>query len=477
MLAEKLRNSIISYAIQGRLLELNNRLEFIDEKYIKDSEIKDNSQGLIIKIEDLNIEIPDNWRWVNLEQITQLITCGHASTPNYVEKGYPFLSAKNVKPSKFLFEDHKFISADLYNKLTKKNKPEIGNLLITRVGAGIGEACIIDKAFDFAIYVSLTLVKPINDVVDSKFLLYYIQSNEVQNRFKTDTYGKKASQGNLNVAKVRKLPIPLPPLAEQKRIVEKLDELLPLIDSLEKDEIKLNELMQKFPENMKSSILQAAIQGKITEQHLEDGISVEELASLINIRKDSLIEIPFDIPENWSFFRIDDLFEISTGANFKKEDQLNNKNGIRVLRGGNISQSDYHMLDNDIHIPFGSIKDKLFLKKGDIITPSVTSLENIGKAALIDVELENIVCGGFVFYFRLKFENYDFCKYLHKVFISEYIKKEFQNKTNKSGQAFYNLGKERIKDILIPVPPFSEQKRIVEKLDELLPIINHLNNS
>lgn len=446
MIVEKLRNSIISYAIQGRLLERDNRLEFVDEKYIKNGEKKGNSQGLTIKIEDLNIEIPDNWRWVNLEQITELITCGHASTPNYVEKGYPFLSAKNVKPSKFLFEDHKFISDDLYYKLTKKNKPEIGDLLITRVGAGIGEACIIDKAIDFAIYVSLTLVKPINDVIDSKFLLYYIQSNEVQNRFKTDTYGKKASQGNLNVAKVRKLPIPLPPLSEQKRIVEKLDEILPLIDSLEKDEIKLNDLMQQFPNSMKTSILQAAIQGKITEQKIMEGDAKDYFKQGVRLDID---DYPFEIPDNWTFVKMKHLMSIQTG---KKDANFGTSNG----------KYDFFTCALE------PIKADSYSYEGEsILLPGNGA--NVGVAIYYNGKFEAYQRT----YILQRMNNYILMKYLYYHLMANW--KSF-NKEKQYGSAIPYIKTGNLTEYPVAVPPLKEQLEIVKKLENTIPYIETIDH-
>ena len=130
-------------------------------------------------------------------------------------------------------EDHNYISYELYNKLTQNAKPEKGDILLTRVGAGIGEAAIIDTDLDFAIYVSLTLIKLVsNNLLDNQYILYWLNSPIGVSSAKKNIYGKNASQGNLNVKNVRDFLVPLPPLAEQKRIVAKLEEILPLCERL-----------------------------------------------------------------------------------------------------------------------------------------------------------------------------------------------------------------------------------------------------
>ena len=104
--------------------------------------------------------LPVGWEVALFQDITKVITCGMASTPKYYDSGRIFLSAKNVKPYRFMPDDHKFVDEETYRKITQNAKPEKGDILLTRVGAGIGEAALIDQDIDFAYYVSLTLIKP-----------------------------------------------------------------------------------------------------------------------------------------------------------------------------------------------------------------------------------------------------------------------------------------------------------------------------
>ena len=250
---EELKKSILQYAIQGKLVKqepndeaadvlinkiLDEKRELIKSKQIKKENLsviyKDSTDnqfyekfddGTIKNITDeIPFEIPDNWAWTRLKNICKIITCGYASTPKYVKKGIPFISAKNVKPYKFLPDEHKFISKELYDKLTINYKPEINDILLTRVGAGIGEATIIDTNLIFAIYVSLTLIKLISyDLISNKYILNYILSPIGKNNSLRNIYGKGASQGNLNVNNVREFLLPMPPQQEQEKKKKKIE--------------------------------------------------------------------------------------------------------------------------------------------------------------------------------------------------------------------------------------------------------------
>lgn len=242
---DDLQKSVLQLAIQGRLVpqrpeegnakELYKQIQAEKQKLIKEGKIKKEKPLPPITDDEKPFEIPESWKWVRLGELCAVLTCGYASTPEYVSKdlGMPFLSAKNVKPYKFMPEDHKYIKRELYEKLIQNAKPEKGDILLTRVGAGIGEAAIIDKKLDFAIYVSLNLIKLINyNLVYNKYILFWLNSPIGISSTKSNIYGKNASQGNLNVKNVREFLVPLPTFAEQKRIVTKLEELLLLCNEL-----------------------------------------------------------------------------------------------------------------------------------------------------------------------------------------------------------------------------------------------------
>ncbi len=236
----QLKQTILQLAVMGKLVpqdpndepasELLKKIATEKEKLIKEKKIK--KQKPLPEIDESALLLPKGWGMAYLQDITKVITCGMASTPEYVESGKIFLSAKNVKPYKFMPDDHKFVDEETFRKITQNAMPEKGDILLTRVGAGIGEAAIVDVDIEFAFYVSLTLVKPFLENLDSNYLLHWMNSPEGIRKSVENIYGSGVSQGNLNVKQVRGFEIPIPPLKEQHRIVTKVDELMILCDQL-----------------------------------------------------------------------------------------------------------------------------------------------------------------------------------------------------------------------------------------------------
>ena len=259
-----------------------------------------------------------------------------------------------------------------------------------------------------------------------------------------------------------------------------------------------NSLMTSLPK----SILQEAIQGKLVPQIVEEG-TAKELLDQIKEEKEKLVKqgklkksalndgvifrgddnkyyeqigsdiyditdsIPFDIPANWNWCRLKDVCSIFTGATFKKEDASTGSKGVRVLRGGNISPFELVMKPDDLFLPCTIIKESILLRKNDIVTPAVTSLENIGKAARVQKDLNDVTVGGFVFILRSFLCNDWLSQYLLALLGSPSLGEYMKSVTNKSGQAFYNIGKERLAMAMIPLPPIKEQQRIVAQIERL----------
>ena len=243
------------------------------------------------------------------------------------------------------------------------------------------------------------------------------------------------------------------------------------------------------PQELKNSILQLAIQGKLVEQRPEEG-TAQELYAQIQAEKRRLIkegkikkekplpeitedDKPFDIPDSWLWVRIGDCVSDRTGLSYKKEFlQESSEKMIRVLRGGNIGDTKYFIKPDDIFISSKYVKSDLFLKRNTLITPAVTSLEHIGKMGRIEADYDNIVVGGFVLMLSPHYSLDEFAQYLLYCFSSNYVRTCCKGIVNKSGQAFYNLSRKKLLQVVIPLPPLAEQHRIVAKIKELLPLVD-----
>jgi len=240
---KQLRQTILNLAVRGKLVrqvpkdepasELLKRIAAENRKLLSAKGIRPQKPASPADNFETETEIPANWQHVYLQDLAYQITDGTHLTPKYTEKGEPFLSAQNVKPFKFMPEKHRFVSKIDFDNYRTNRRPERGDVLLTRVGAGIGEAAVLDSDFEFAFYVSLCLIKIPNDLLSVDYLVLWLNSPEGRDSSSIRTYGKGASQGNLNLSLIRTFKIPLPPLAEQHRIVAKVDALMKICDQLE----------------------------------------------------------------------------------------------------------------------------------------------------------------------------------------------------------------------------------------------------
>ncbi|QMV15672.1 restriction endonuclease subunit S [Vibrio spartinae] len=205
-------------------------------------------------------EVPEHWGLWKFGHFAPIITCGVASTPTYVDEaeGMPFLSAQNIKNNKLSLHKYNYIPHTLHNQLTKNRKPERGDILVTRVGAGIGAACIVDIDMEFSIYVSLTHIRVNPEIANNKFIMYFFGSDycEFLNQDGTVTGG---GVGNLNVQNVVRYKVPLPPLDEQEQIVDAIEKANSIIDKL----ISTAERAIELAKERRIAVISAAVTGKI----------------------------------------------------------------------------------------------------------------------------------------------------------------------------------------------------------------------
>lgn len=308
-----------------------------------------------------------------------------------------------------------------------------------------------------------------------KLLPYISKFGESKNAIKGKT---------LNDASISNLLIPLPPLAEQKRIVAKIEELLPLVDRYEKAWNKLEEFNKRFPVDMQKSLLQMAIQGKLVEQRPEEGTG-EELYQQIQAEKQQLIkdkkikkekalpeitedEIPFDIPENWKWVHIGDVFSVGTGMTPLKSELKFYINGTipwitssltsqRYIKVAETYVTDYALENTSLTVyPSNTLIVAMYGQgktRGQISELLIDATINQACAALGNIIVDR-----------------SFISYVYYFFLFNY--EVLRKKADGTSQPNLNLTK--IQKTLMPLPPLAEQKRIVAKLEELLPLCDRL---
>jgi len=265
-LAKQLRQAFLREAMQGKLVaqdpndepasELLKKIKDEKEQLIRDKKIRQGKIQEAATQEEIIFDIPSSWEWCKLDDLCYNITDGTHQTPTYTSTGRTFLSAQNVKPFRFMPEEHKFVSEKAYDEYIRNRKPEKGDLLVARVGAGIGETAVIDRDLDFCFYVSLGLVQPFKNFIDSNYLAYVFNSPYGILYAKGNISSKGGSAGNFNLGRIRAFLIPLPPLPEQQRIVARLEQLMNYCDKLEQS-IKQSQTQN---EQLLQQVLREALQ-------------------------------------------------------------------------------------------------------------------------------------------------------------------------------------------------------------------------
>ena len=440
--------------------------------------------------EEIPFEVPKGWEWSKLSNVIELLS-GQDFIPekyNSSNQGIPYITgASNI------------VNGNLaINRWTETPTVigKLGDLLIVCKGSGVGKMCIcnVDKIH---IARQIQIIRNFSNAISLSYVKSVVEAN-----LQTIISNAQGVIPGISREHILNLLIPLPPTNEQYEIDKKLQEILPFVNRYAKSQEALDKLNVELLGNLKKSILQEAVQGRLVQQIAEEGTG-EELLEQIKLGKQQLIKegklkksaltdsvifrgddnkyyerigsdiyditdnIPFDTPANWNWCRLKDVVSVFTGATFKKEDASTGSKGVRVLRGGNISPFELVMKPDDLFLPCTKIKESILLRQNDIVTPAVTSLENIGKAARVQKDLNDVTVGGFVFILRSFLCNDWLSQYLLALLGSPSMGEYMKSVTNKSGQAFYNIGKERLTMAMIPLPPIKEQQRIVAQIEKL----------
>ena len=361
-----------------------------------------------------------SWPVVALRDVTNLITCGVAKRPEYVDEGVPFLSAKNVKNGEILYRDYNCVSQETHEVLTKHNKPEKGDILYTRVGS-VGEAAIIEKEIDFSVFVSLTLIKPKHDLIENRYLKYLLNSASFKARALGSLTG--IGVGNLNVSVVREYPIPLPPLKEQKRIAAILDKA----DAIRR---KRQQAIQLADEFLRSVFL-------------------------------DMFGDPVTNPKGFPMGTIRDLVETANYGSSAKASEFEGE--FPILRMGNITYEGAIDLESLKYINLDEKdKPKYLASKGDLLFNRTNSKELVGKTAVYEEDCPMAIAGYLI---RIrpneKGNNY---------YLSGYLNSKHGKSTLfgmcKSIVGMANINAQEVQDIKIMIPPIELQNRYEKIVQE-----------
>ena len=447
--------------------------------------------------EEIPFEVPKGWEWERWGNISQSIQYGY-NAPALEHGAIKMVRISDIQENCVLWDNVPYCQIeenDIDTYLLKVN-----DILFARTGGTVGKSFLVEEVPERAIYAGYLIRTRYSSLLNPRYMKLFMESQLYWEQLKNGTIA--TAQPNCNGKTLAKMLQPIPPTKEQDRIVGKLTQLSTFLNNYTLCQERLNLLNEEIKEQLKKSILQEAIQGKLVPQIAEEGIA-QELLEQIKTEKQKLVKegklkksalassvifrgddnkyyeqiedepvcidnfLPFQIPETWTWCKVKDLLEIQTGASFKKEQANTHNEGVRILRGGNILPNRYIFKDDDVFVAKEFVNENTLLKRNSIITPAVTSLENIGKMAVIEKDYNDVSAGGFVFIISPYIQEFTHSLLLAYFLQSPSLIETMQGITKKSGAAFYNLGKERLKELYIPLPPRKEQQRIVAQIEKL----------
>ena len=503
MNGKQLKNSILQWAIQGKLVPqdpndepasvLLDKIRQEKERLIKEKKIKRDKNASIIyrgddnsyyeKIlatgevkcidEEIPFEIPQGWEWCRIGNIfwvtklagfeyTKFFTKDAITSTNAV----PIVRAQNVRIGKFEENKNEAISITLSNQLERSSLIK-RCLLMTFIGAGIGDVCIFPAYRRNHLAPNVAKIEPFNNDCFLEFFLMALMSPLGQ--LGVNSIKKSTAQPSLSMETIRQILIPIPPLSEQERIVDKIGLVMPIIDKYSKSQELLDKMNVELNECLKKSVLQEAIQGKLVPQIAEEG-TAQELIEQIKAEKQKLvkegklkksalatsvifrgddnkyyeligsevseIELPFDFPSTWSIARLNAVCQLTDGLKTIGKQCLLDAKYLRGKSSETIEE-----------------QGKLVYKGDNIM---LVDGENSGEVFIVPQDG----------YMGSTFKQLWISSSMYEPYVLAFI--QFYKETlrnSKKGAAIPHLNKELFYGLIIGIPPFQEQKRIVQKIE------------
>ena len=444
-------------------------------------------------------EIPETWEWCRLGSIASIlggkrIPAGRKLTTE--NTGHIYIRVSDMKNNSVIMDNLLYVPQDIYDSISKYII-ESNDVYITVAGTigAVGKIPLELNGANLTENADRIVFKGLNQ----NWLIYFLQTNLIQGQIIDAT--TKVGQPKLAITRIENLLIPLPPVNEQERIVSKIEELLPYITEYEKTEKNLTALNKAFPDQLKKSILQQAVQGKLVPQDPNDETASvllehiraekQELIKTKKIKKDkneSIIykrdnshyelcngverciddEIPFEIPESWCWARCSSLGSIIRGSGIKRTETI--EKGSPCIRYGEIYTSyDLAFSDTISFIPQDLFDQCKHISKNDVIfTLTGENKPDIAKA-IVYLGDEPIAAGGDLAYWT--------CHGMNPMYLVLFLSCPYainRKVALATGDIIVHISGEKIGSILIPVPPLNEQHRIVNQVENITSIIEEI---
>ncbi len=532
---KKLRELILELAVRGRLVGQNpndepasvllGKIAREKARLIKEGKIKKQDPLPEISEEERPFELPKGWRFVRLGELTNRI--GSGSTPRggksaYEETGIPFLRSQNIWNHGLELEEVVYISDDTHQKMSN-TVVEPNDILLNITGASLGRCTVYPEGVGEAnVSQHVSIIRPTNS--GTRFYLHLCVLSPYTQSL---VWGRQVGMAREGLSKkvLELFELPLPPLAEQHRIVAKVNELMALCDRLEQqqgdssathqtlvetllatlttapDHQEFGESWQRIAthfdtlftteesiDQLKQTILQLAVQGKLVPQDPNDepaSVLLEKIskekARLVKegeIKKETPLpkiteeEEPFDIPKGWAFTRFENIVNITSGVT--KGRKLAGRKVVIVpyLRVANVQRGFLELgMMKEIEIPKEEL-EKFTVAARDLLVTEGGDWDKVGRTAIWKAELPLVAHQNHVFKARLILEKQNEL-WLEK-YLNSFIAREYFANSSKQTTNLASINKTQLRGCIVPMPPLAEQHRIVAKVDELMALCDQL---
>lgn len=486
MKAEELRKSILQYAIQGKLVPqidieepasiLLERIRKEKSELVKVGKIKKDKTLQHILDDEKPFDLPDSWEWVKHNEIFDI--SGGSQPP----KSHFIHTYKNGYIRLYQIRDYGNNPQPIFIKLEDASKITLkGDILLARYGASVGK---VFKAEYGAYNVAMAKVIKLysSSLIDNKYLYYFYKSSLYQDLVLNNS---RSAQAGFNKDDLETLYFPLPPIQEQQRIVDRVEELMELVDEYEKKQNELEKLETEFPEKLKKSILQYAIQGKLVPQiDTEEPASKliekikKEKAELIKrgeIKKEKPLspitddEKPFDIPNSWRWCRLQDIFIINP------RNQINDDFDVSFIPMALLEQGFNNTFTGERKRWYQLKSNFTHLKNQDVAFAKIVPCFQNRKSAIMQSLINEYGAGTTELHVLRKYFDEIDCNYvLWFVKSPLFIDDCEANMTGTAGQQ--RVPTDYVKKFPFPLPPFSEQQRIIARIEELFKLVDLISS-
>ena len=510
MTGQQLKNSILQMAVQGKLVPqdpndepasvLLERIRKEKEQLIKEGKIKKEKNPSYIfrgadnlpyeKVgknepvciaEEVPFDIPESWEWVRLANICTKLVDGDHNPPKgeAIRTSFIMASSTNINNDTLVdLEKVRFLSETVFIRENERTQASVGDIFFTSVGS-LGRSCVYQGGLNICFQRSVSVL---TTLVYNYYLKYFFDSGYVQQKVFAEATG--TAQKGFYLNQMAKLIVPVPPLPEQHRIVEGIRSILPLLTEYSKKEIEISALQSSFPDQLKKSILQEAVQGKLVPQDPSDEpasvllerirAEKEQLIKAGKIKRDkhkSIIfkrdnshyekldgierciddEIPFEIPDSWAWTRFGQVISLLSGTDFKPEEYNDARKGTPYITGASSLSPDGVLLNRWTETP------RVIANRGDVLL--VCKGSGYGKTVICDIEEAHIARQIMAIKKLVT---------LDMRYIRLFLQANFDKIKSKGQGVIPGIDRSSVMNLLFPIPPLVEQRRIVEKQRELL---------